>query len=184
VHTRRVLAIALAAGLALAAGAGWLATRGGDDPYRPYRQATEEDIPGTFGYVLSPVGSFDPDTDPARVYDGLVGASNDRRVWLSLARVRNDTDGFSYGPSWVFMTRNLCYFTAKGDLVAPARYGDGDACTHDNFLVQVVDAETGEFRDAFTAFDSTGGWVPDRLGDPAMQAGAPAGAQAGTTRFH
>jgi hypothetical protein len=59
------------------------------------------------------------------------------------------------------MTRGLCYFTAKGDLVSPGRSGE-DPCTPENMLVQVVDATSGDLVAVFSAFDFEGTWAPER----------------------
>ena len=86
------------------------------------------------------------------------------------------------GPTaWLFVTPHLCFATAKGDLVSPGRFGDGDACTDDNLYVQGVDARTGEVLGGFTAFDTVEGWTPARAGAPAP---IEVRTQAGTTRLH
>jgi hypothetical protein len=172
--SRRSVRIALATVLAVAAGvAWWTVRRPGDDAYAPLRQAVEEAIPGTFGYVLRP-----PDdgatADPVEAYAGLLGAGDNRDVALTLATVTNDDEGNEWGPAWVYVTHDLCYFTAKGDLVSPGRSGRKDACTKRNMLVQVVDATSGEMVAAFPAFDLELGWLPQREGTPT---------QAGMTRF-
>jgi hypothetical protein len=157
------IALGLAAAVVIGAGAAtWMLRSGGEDPYRGYRQATEEEIPGTFGYLLEPAGGFEPSIDPRSVYPELVGADPDRKVTLTLATVSNEGDGVEWGPAWVFLTRHLCYFSAKGDFISPSRAGLDDGCSPDNVLVQVVDARTGEFLAAFDAYDAVGGWSPSR----------------------
>jgi len=145
-----------------------------DDAYAPLRQAVEQPVPGTFGYLLRPPEGRAV-ADPASAYDALLGASDERDVSLTLATVTNVDRGEEWGTAWVYVTHDLCYFTAKGDLVSPGRAGKRDACTKRNMLVQVVDAQTGEMVAAFPAFDLERGWLPVREGTPS---------QAGLTRFH
>jgi hypothetical protein len=170
---RRVVG-AVAAVLTVAAGITWWTARRSDDAYAALRQAIEQPIPGTFGYLLEP-----PDAgataDPSEAYARLLGAADDRDVALTLATVTNADEGYEWGPAWVYITHDLCYFTAKGDLVSPGRSGRTDACTKGNMLVQVVDAASGEMIAAFPAFDLELGWLPQREGTPS---------QAGLTRFH
>jgi hypothetical protein len=166
---------AVAAVVTVATGITWWAARpSNDDPYAALRQAVDQPIPGTFGYVLKP-----PDdgarADPSQAYTRLLGAGDGRDVALTLATVTNADEGYEWGPAWVYFTHDLCYFTAKGDLVSPGRSGRVDACTKQNMLVQVVDAGSGEMVAAFPAFDLERGWLPQREGTPS---------QAGVTRFH
>ena len=82
------------------------------------------------------------------------------------------TGDVDWGPSWVFFTNDLCYFTAKGDYVSPSRAGEGDGCRPRNMFVQVVDATSGELRAVFEAYDADLTWLPERLGTPAQVAGS------------
>jgi hypothetical protein len=176
---RRTTALALAL-LTLAAACGHDA-----GPYAAFRQSQDEAIPGTFDEWLAPPPSGAvPSLSPQRAYDGLPGAGTQPDVMATYAVVRNASTGSVSAPSWVFITRDLCYFSAKGDLVSPARAGKADACTKDNLLVQVVDATTGKLASVFSAYDLTTTWTPARNGDPAHQAGAADGADVGATRFH
>lgn len=140
-------------------------------PYAPLHQSVRQEIPGTFGYDLLPVEGFDPEIDPLQAWRGLTGAAGGTHVSVTLAAVEDPVDG-GWGPSWVFFTRDLCYFTAKGDFVSPSRSGDGDGCTPRNVLVQVVDASTGDFVAVFEAYDADLTWLPDRVGTPAQVPGA------------
>lgn len=139
-------------------------------PYAPLRQAVRQEIPGTFGYDLLPVDGFDPEIDPLQAWRGLTGAAGGTHVSVTLAAIEAPADD-GWGPSWVFFTRDLCYFTAKGDFVSPSRFGDGDGCTPRNVLVQVVDASTGDFVAVFEAYDADLAWLPDRVGTPAQVPG-------------
>jgi len=140
-------------------------------PYEPLHQSARQEIPGTFGYDLVPVDGFEAEIDPLRAWRGLTGATGDTHVSVTLAAVEAPADD-GWGPSWVFFTRDLCYFTAKGDFVSPSRFGDGDGCTPSNVLVQVVDASTGEFVAVFEAYDAELDWLPQREGTPAQVPGA------------
>ncbi len=149
-------------------------------PWAAYRQARDEAIPGTFDeWLAPPPGDARPSLSPDQAYRGLPGAGTQPDVMATFAVVRNAQNGTTTAPSWVFVTRDLCYFSAKGDLVSPARAGKADACTRDNLLVQVVDASTGKLTSVFSAYDTSTTWAPAREGDPAQEAGA-----SGATRFH
>jgi hypothetical protein len=171
---RRILALLVALAVAGAATAAWLATRTEDDPFAAFHQARTQPIPGTFGYVLAPAEGR-PSIPPDAAYGTLLGSGDGLDVSVTYAVVRNDLDGVRWGPAWVYLTHDLCYFTAKGDFVSPSRAGEDDGCTPNNILVQVVDAQSGRFVAAFDAFDLHGGWLPARTGDPQASA---------TTRFH
>jgi hypothetical protein len=152
------------------------------DPYAGFRQAGTEAIPGTFDWQLDPPGDSRPSLSPERAYAGLPGAGTQHDVMLTFAVIRNERDGSVTPPSWVFITRHLCFFSAKGDLVSPGRFGDGDACTQNNLLVQAVDASTGRLVSVFSAYDVTDGWIPTRSED--HQAAGNDAPSAGATRFH
>ena len=142
------------------------------DPYAPLHQSSRQEIPGTFGYHLVPVDGFVTQVDPAGAWRELPGAVRGADVSLTLAEVENPADGVDWGPSWVYFTNDLCYFTAKGDFVSPSRAGEDDGCTPRNVLVQVVDATSGEFRAVFEAYDTDLTWLPDRIGSPRHVEGA------------
>ena len=144
----------------------------GASPYEPLHQSSRQEIPGTFGYVLVPVEGLRGEIDPIRAWRGLPGAGDGADVSVTLADLENPADGVDWGPSWVYFTNDLCYFTAKGDFVSPSRAGKTDGCTPQNVLVQVVDATTGEFTAVFEAYDTDLTWTPERVGTPAQVAGA------------
>jgi hypothetical protein len=141
-------------------------------PYEPLHQAARQEIPGTFGYDLVPVDGFETEVDPAAAWRDLPGAGRGADVSVTLAEVENPSVGVDWGPSWVFFTNDLCYFTAKGDFVSPSRSGQDDGCTPQNVLVQVVDASSGEFRAVFEAYDADLTWLPQRVGSPDQVPGA------------
>ena len=171
---RRALGILAALALAVVGIVAWTNIRSSEDPFAVFHQSREEPIPGTFGYVLAPADGS-PRVEPETAYADLLGSGRGLDVSLTYAVVRNDRDGLEWGPAWVYLTHDLCYFTAKGDFVSPSRAGEDDGCTPDNILVQVVDADPGRFVAAFDAFDVHGGWLPARAGDPQTLP---------TTRFH
>jgi hypothetical protein len=161
---------------AMALGAlGWFGLRPGHDPFAALHQARSEPIPGALGYSLGAVDGFRSSVDPSDAYAGLPGAGSDRDVSVTLATV-HDATGATYGPAWVYFTHDLCYFEAKGDFVSVSRSGVRDGCTPNNFLVQMVDAADGELIGAFSGYDTSARWLPERIGDPAQALG--------TTRFH
>lgn len=141
-------------------------------PYEPLHQAARQEIPGTFGYDLVPVDGFETEVDPTAAWRDLPGAGRGADVSVTLADVENPSVGVDWGPSWVFFTNDLCYFTAKGDFVSPSRSGEEDGCTPQNVLVQVVDASSGEFRAVFEAYDADLTWLPKRVGSPDQVPGA------------
>ena len=144
------------------------------DPYGPLRQETNQPIPGTFSFVLEPVGDFRPSFDPSSVYTELLGRAPGE-VTITLATVHDTDFGTTWGPAWVLFARDVCFATSKGDVVSPARSGN-DACTDANLWVRVIDASDGRSLGSFTAYDTTATWMPDREGEPAQVDG--------TTRFH
>jgi hypothetical protein len=151
------------------------------DPFAAYRLTEAEDVPGSFDWSMLPPEDVAPAIDAAEAYRRLPGAGEEPTATVALGRVRNEFDG-SVGPTaWLFVTPHLCFATAKGDLVSPGRFGDGDGCTDDNLYVQGVDATTGEVLGGFSAFDSVEGWTPARAGTPAP---VEVRTQEGTTRLH
>ena len=150
------------------------ASCGGGEPdaYAPLQQEVRQEIPGTLGYDLVPIHGFDTRVDPMKAWRELPGAGRGAEVSVTLAEVQNRSEGVDWGPSWVFFTNDLCYFTAKGDFVSPARSGADDGCTPQNMLVQVVDASSGELRAVFEAYDADLSWLPHRVGSPDQVPGA------------
>jgi hypothetical protein len=141
------------------------------DAFAPLHQAAPQEIPGTFGYTLLPVDDVGATVDPVSAWRGLAGAHRGADVSVTLAEVSHPTES-GWGPSWVFFTNDLCFFTAKGDYVSPSRAGEDDGCTPHNVLVQVVDASSGEFVGVFEAYDDDLAWLPERRGSPDQLPGA------------
>ncbi|HVF07405.1 MAG TPA: hypothetical protein VNC60_02415 [Actinomycetota bacterium] len=141
-------------------------------PYEPLHQSARQEIPGTFGYVLVPLEGFRGEVDPSSAWRDLPGAGEGSAVSVTLADLEHPGEGVDWGPSWVYFTNDLCYFTAKGDFVSPSRAGKTDGCTRQNVLVQVVDATSGEFTAVFEAYDAHLTWTPTRVGTPDQVAGA------------
>lgn len=149
------------------------------DPYAAYRQARTEDVPGTFDWQLHPPGDFTPAISPDTAFEKVFQAGRRPEVLVVLARVGTTTDGSVWPPAWVFVSPDMCFATAKGDLVSPGRSGNG--CEDENLYVQGVDAATGETLGGFSAFDTPEGWLPARAGTPDVLV---ARTQEGTTRLH
>jgi hypothetical protein len=142
------------------------------DRYAPLHQSARQEIPGTFGYELLPVDGFEVRIDPTRAWQGLTGAGEGSSVSVTLAGVEDPGGDMAWGPSWVYFTNDLCYFSAKGDFVSPSRAGEDDGCTPQNVLVQVVDPSTGDLRAVFEAYDADLTWAPHLMGSPDQVAGA------------
>lgn len=154
---------------------------GGSDPHDAYRLVEAQQVPGSFDWSLLPPGDEAPMIEPADAYTRLPGAGEQPEALVALGRVRGEFDGAVGPTAWLFVTPHLCFATAKGDLVSPGRFGDGDGCTDENLYVQGVDAMTGEVLGGFSAFQPPGGWEPTREGTPAMTVVT---TQEGTTRLH
>jgi hypothetical protein len=149
------------------------------DPYAAYRQTKVEDVPGTFDWQLQPVGDFAPTVDPQTAYAKIFEAGVRPMTMVVLAQVHNTDTDTTGPPAWVFITPDMCFATAKGDLVSPGRSGDG--CTDENLYVQGVDATNGEVLGGFPAFDTPEGWTPARAGTPPELV---VQTQEGATRLH
>jgi hypothetical protein len=156
--------------LALAALIGACSSAGTPDPYHALRQSRTQTVPGALDETLLPVGDFVASTSPEHVYRHLLGADTAKDVSVTLARVQSTALSQTSPPAWVFVTRQLCLFTSKGDLVSDARSGNGDNCTAKNLYVQAVDARTGNLLFSFAGFDADRGWLPARLGSRAQLA--------------
>ena len=150
------------------------------DPYAAYRQTTVEDIPGTFDWQLHPVdGDYRPTVTPQDAYAKVFEAGKRPQALAVLGRVGNTVDDSLAPPAWIFITPDMCFATAKGDLVSPGRSGNG--CTDQNLYVQGVDATTGEPLGGFAAFDPPTHWEPARAGQPTSVV---ATTQDGSTLLH
>ena len=150
------------------------------DPYAAFRQTTDEDVPGTFDWQLHPVdGDYRPAIAPQDAYATVFEAGKRPEAIAVLAQVGNALEDTLGPPAWVFITPDMCFATAKGDLVSPGRTGNG--CTEQNLYVQGVDATTGETLGGFSAFDPPIHWQPAREGQPTPVV---ATTQAGSTRLH
>jgi hypothetical protein len=135
------------------------------DPYAAYRQTTAAAIPGSFDWALEPVDEdFRAAIDPGSAFQDVFEAGSRPSALVILGRVRNTYDGTMGPPAWIFVTPHMCFATAKGDLVAPGRTGDG--CVDENLYVQGVDAATGAPLGGFPAFEPVDGWSPARAGTP------------------
>ena len=171
----RSRAIVAAALLAILAGCS-----SAPDPYAAYRQTTVETVPGTFDWQLHPVDAdYRPAISPQDAYATVFDAGKRPEAIAVLAHVGNTVDDNMGPPAWVFITPDMCFATAKGDLVSPGRSGNG--CVEQNLYVQGVDATTGQTLGGFSAFDPPTHWEPARAGQPDPVV---ATTQAGSTRLH
>jgi hypothetical protein len=131
------------------------------ETYASLRQARSETVPGTFGFVLSPPpAEFSPSVSPTQALHAAVpaGQTPPGAVMWTLADV---PPLYADGPSWVFVFRNLCFVSNKGDIVSPARSPGGPpVCTPDNLYVEVVDASTGKVVSSETGYDASSAWTP------------------------
>jgi hypothetical protein len=142
--------------------------------YASLRQSTQERVPGTLDvYLEPPPAGFAPVLSPAAAYRERAAAHDRHPVSMTLAVVRQ---GFAENgslrraaPSWVVISRDVCYFANKGDLISPSRASDGksDGCTPKNLFFQVLDARTGTQLFTIAGFDPSGRWAPARGGSPA-----------------
>jgi hypothetical protein len=161
----------LGVAVAMAAAAAWMWWPEGATAYASLRQSKQERVPGTLDVFLEPAPEeFTPVVSPAAAYRERAAAHDRHPVSMTLAVVRQgfEEDGSlrRASPSWVVVSRDVCYFANKGDLISPARASDGrrDGCTRKNLFFQVLDATTGSQLFAISGFDPSGRWAPARGG--------------------
>ncbi len=130
--------------------------------YGEYRQTAQEMVPGTLTLELQPSPEgFRPKITPEDAYKIAWDEPLQGRVHRTLAVVNDTYSGADARPDWVFIARNQCYPSAKGDLVSPARSGSvGEACTDKNLAIVSVDAENGEPALSWVGFDDSESWSP------------------------
>ncbi len=150
---------------AVVAGGAWLRLADGTPSYAAYRQARQQEVPGTLGVMLVPPPSgFDPAVTPERAYAVVVTTPPPGGVVESLAVVsslyaKDDVTG------WVIIGRGICDASSKGDVVSPGRAdptASGLPCTNSDLLMAVVDARTGLDVAVYRGYDVTGAWQPAR----------------------
>jgi hypothetical protein len=162
----------LGVAVAMAAFAAWTWWPERAVAYASLRQSAQERVPGTLDMFLeAPPADFAPVLSPAAAFRERAAAHDRHPVTMTLAVVRQ---GFAEdgslrrtSPAWVVVSRDVCYFASKGDLISPARASDGrrDGCTLKNLFFQVLDARTGSQLFSVSGFDPSGRWAPAR-GDP------------------
>jgi len=136
----------------------------GEPSYAGFRQAVEEEVPGSWGLVLRPPpGDLDPAISPSRARRIALRVDAPGGVLQTLALVPGVIVGTGEDvPAWVVMARNLCFAQSKGDLVSSARRDpeDVERCSERNLWVEVIDPMTGESLASLGAYDDTARWVP------------------------
>ena len=135
----------------------------GEAPYAALRQATEEEVPGSWGLVLTPPGDVGDVIAPERAVALALRVETPGEVVQTLATVPGHVVGERDGvTAWVVIARNLCFARSKGDLVSSARRDpeDVERCSDRNLWVEILDASTGESLASLGAYDETGRWSP------------------------
>lgn len=134
--------------------------------YPRLRQGVEEEVPGTWGFVLSPPpGDVDPAVGPRRAVRIALRVEPEGEVFQTLALVPGSFVGRDEdAPAWVVFARNLCFAQSKGELVSSSRRDpqNVERCSTRNIWVEVIDPVTGESLASLGAYDETGGWLPAR----------------------
>jgi hypothetical protein len=137
---------------------------GGPPPYAELRQATEEEVPGTWGLLLKPPpGDLEPSIGPGRAASLAIRVKTDGEVFEVLAMVPHSfTGGGEDRPAWVVFARNLCFAASKGELVSSSRRDPKDVqrCSDANLWIEMIDPMTGESLSSTSGYDETGRWTP------------------------
>ena len=143
-----------------------LAACGTTPSYPALRQASPEEVPGTWGLTLSPPpGDLDPTISPARARAAAFVERPPGEVLETLAMVPGSFVGArTETAAWVVFARDLCFAQSKGDLVSSSRRDPNDVqrCSDRNLWVTMVDPMTGKSLASLGAYDETGRWVPAR----------------------
>ena len=154
---RRTIALAVALGTLLVA-------CGAPAPYASLRQTAEQEVPGSWGLVLSPPPSdLAPAITPERARHLAIRIHTDGAIFEPLANVPGSFVGASSArPAWVVFARDLCFAQSKGDLVSSSRRDprDVERCSDRNLWVTVIDPMTGESLSSLGAYDDSGRWSP------------------------
>ena len=141
-----------------------LSACGSGAPYASMRQASEQEVPGSWGLVLSPPPSdLSPTVSPERARRIAIRVRTRGDVFETLANVPGMVvGGASPRPAWVVFARDLCFAQSKGDLVSSSRRDpkDVERCSDHDLWVTVVDPMTGESLASLGAYDDTGRWTP------------------------
>jgi hypothetical protein len=150
----------------------------GYEAFAPFRQSSQQEIPGTWGTRLEPLPSrYDPKLTPAEVLDRFAADTPRDMIVLDLARYR-DTLGYvidqtplppTDSPAWVLLTRGACFNSEKGALVASSRRPDSynpTRCSLANISILAINADTGALLATARGYDDTLEWTPERQGNP------------------
>jgi hypothetical protein len=132
--------------------------------YPELRQATEEQVPGTWGLVLRPPPEdLDPAIGPREARRLAIRVQTQGEVFQTLAVVPSSFTGDDEDrAAWVVVARNLCFASSKGDLVSSSRRDPADVerCGDANLWIEIVDPMTGESLSSTSGYDQTERWVP------------------------
>jgi hypothetical protein len=138
----------------------------GEPAYPRLRQVAEEEVPGTWGFVLRPPpGDLDPAVGPLRAVRLALRVEPSGEVFQTLALVPGSIVGRGEeAPAWVVFARDLCFAQSKGDLVSSSRRDpqNVERCSARNMWVEEIDPMTGESLASLGAYDETGRWLPAR----------------------
>jgi len=158
---RKLAYLGLVAGLVLTAAGLWGWLRRVPPSYAALRQAKEETIPGTWGVILEPPpADLEPSLGPAKAFDIAAAGDTPEKVTRSLALVRDEGNGIEGRPAWVFIARDLCFLSNKGELVASSRRPvEPERCTDKNLAIEAIDAKTGEPFMVTSGYDETERWA-------------------------
>ena len=132
--------------------------------YPDFRQAAEEEVPGTWGLVLRPPPEdLDPAIGPREARKLAIRIRTEGEIFETLAMVpRSFTGDEQDRPAWVVFARNLCFAQSKGDLVSSSRRDpeDVERCSDANLWIEMIDPMTGESLASLGGYDETERWVP------------------------
>ena len=141
---------------------------GSPQPYAELRQAEREEVPGTWGLVLSPPPSdLAPAISPRRAERLAIRVRTDGDVFATLATVPAAFVGTQAdAPAWVVFARDLCFASSKGELVSSSRRDPNDVerCSDANLWIELVDPATGESLASASGYDLSERWLPAQAG--------------------
>ena len=140
------------------------ACSGASPSYPDLRQSAEEEVPGTWGLVLSPPPEdLDPAIAPDEARRLAIRVETEGELFQTLATVPRAFTGDELDPAaWVVFARNLCFASSKGDLVSSSRRDpeDVERCGDANLWIEIVDPMTGESLSSTSGYDQTEHWLP------------------------
>ncbi len=137
----------------------------GEPPAYPHlRQASEEEVPGTWGLTLRPPpDDLDPAITPEEATRLAIRVDVEGEILQTLAIVPGSFVGEPEDvPAWVVIARDLCFASSKGDLVSSSRRDpkDVERCGDANLWIEMVDPITGESLASTSGYDLSEIWTP------------------------